>query len=114
MRGEDAAEALPETVVTAAAPHPDDPAALLLAAMGPTGRLWSRTSGPAGRDALLEVGLGAGSRVSLPAVGALGIAGPRPRLSRAARGGGAPHAGGAPPGPRVKVLRTAARGPPHP
>ncbi|MBZ9596134.1 FHA domain-containing protein [Streptomyces erythrochromogenes] len=85
VRGEDAAEALPETVVTAAAPHPDDPAALLLAAMGPTGRLWSRTSGPAGRDALLEVGLGAGSRVSLPAVGALGIAGPRPRLSGAAR-----------------------------
>ncbi|MFG2340381.1 FHA domain-containing protein [Streptomyces yangpuensis] len=85
VRGEDAPQALPETVVTAAAPHPDDPAALLLAAMGPTGRLWSRTSGRAGRDALLEVGLGAGSRVSLPAVGALGIAGPRPRLSGAAR-----------------------------
>ncbi|MEC4575432.1 FHA domain-containing protein [Streptomyces virginiae] len=85
VRGEDVAQVVPEAVATAAAPHPDDPAALLLAAMGPTGRLWSRTPGRAGHAALLEVGLGAGSRVSLPSVGALGIAGPRARLSGAAR-----------------------------
>ncbi|MFF9056202.1 FHA domain-containing protein [Streptomyces erythrochromogenes] len=85
VRGEDVAEAAPEAVVAATPPHPDDPAALLLAAMGPTGRLWSRTSGRAAGTALLEVGLGAGSRVSLPAVGALGLAGPRARLSGAAR-----------------------------
>ncbi|MEV7558658.1 FtsK/SpoIIIE domain-containing protein [Streptomyces sp. NPDC089795] len=80
VRGEEPAEAPPEPV--AAAPHPDDPAALLLAAMGPTERLWSRTPG---HPAALEVGLGAGSRVSLPAVGSLGLAGPRPRLAGAAR-----------------------------
>ncbi|MFD6230800.1 FHA domain-containing protein [Streptomyces sp. NPDC060232] len=85
MRGEDVAQAVAEAADTAAAPHPDDPAALLLAAMGPTGRLWSRTPGRAGHAALLEVGLGAGSRVSLPSVGALGLAGPRARLSGAAR-----------------------------
>ncbi|MEV6675645.1 FHA domain-containing protein [Streptomyces erythrochromogenes] len=85
VRGEEVAQAAPEAVVTATPPHPDDPAALLLAAMGPTGRLWSRTSGRAAGTALLEVGLGAGSRVSLPAVGALGLAGPRARLSGAAR-----------------------------
>ncbi|MFE0578279.1 FHA domain-containing protein [Streptomyces sp. NPDC058866] len=85
VRGEDIAEDIAEAVVAAAAPHPDDPAALLLAAMGPTGRLWSRTSGRAGGSALLEVGLGAGNRLSLPAVGALGLAGPRARLSGAAR-----------------------------
>ncbi|MCX4963018.1 FHA domain-containing protein [Streptomyces virginiae] len=80
VRGEEPAEAPQEPV--AAAPHPDDPAALLLAAMGPTGRLWSRTPG---HPAVLEVGLGAGSRVSLLAVGALGLAGPRARLAGAAR-----------------------------
>ncbi|WP_405424923.1 FHA domain-containing protein [Streptomyces erythrochromogenes] len=85
VRGEDVAQAAPEAVVAATPPHPDDPAALLLAAMGPTGRLWSRTSGRADGSALLEVGLGAGSRVPLPVVGALGLAGPRARLSGAAR-----------------------------
>ncbi|MGW6576829.1 FtsK/SpoIIIE domain-containing protein [Streptomyces sp. NPDC054945] len=80
VRGEEPAEAPPEPV--AAAPHPDDPAALLLAAMGPSERLWSRTPED---PAVLEVGLGAGSRVSLPAVGALGLAGPRTRLAGAAR-----------------------------
>ncbi|AQT72735.1 FHA domain-containing protein [Streptomyces sp. fd1-xmd] len=85
VRGEDVAQAAPEAAVAAAQPHPDDPAALLLAAMGPTARLWSRTSGRAAGSAPLEVGLGAGSRVSLPAVGALGLAGPRARMSGAAR-----------------------------
>ncbi|MFC6136092.1 FHA domain-containing protein, partial [Streptomyces spororaveus] len=80
VRGEEPAEAPPEPVL--AAPDPDDPAALLLAAMGPTERLWSRTPG---QPAALDVGLGAGSRVSLPAVGALGLAGPRTRLAGAAR-----------------------------
>ncbi|MFB6564656.1 FHA domain-containing protein [Streptomyces sp. NPDC056400] len=80
VRGEEPAEAPQEPV--AAAPHPDDPAAVLLAAMGPTERLWSRTPG---HPAVLDVGLGAGSRVSLPAVGALGLAGPRARLAGAAR-----------------------------
>ncbi|MEW2139027.1 FHA domain-containing protein [Streptomyces sp. NPDC005409] len=82
VRGEDLAEAVPEAVATAAAPDPDDPATLLLAAMGPTERLWSRTPG---HPAALTVGLGAGCRVSLPAVGALGIAGPRARLAGVAR-----------------------------
>ncbi|MFK0236143.1 FHA domain-containing protein [Streptomyces vinaceus] len=65
--------------VTAAAPDADDPAALLLAALGPTRRLWSR---PPGR---LDVGLGAGSRIAFEEVGALGIAGPRARLTGVAR-----------------------------
>ncbi|MFE9634744.1 FHA domain-containing protein [Streptomyces sp. NPDC006463] len=73
-------EAAPETA--SAAPDPDDPAALLLAALGPTERLWSR--GP-GHPRVLEVGLGAGSRVPLRTVGALGIAGPRARLAGVAR-----------------------------
>ncbi|MFD8146335.1 FtsK/SpoIIIE domain-containing protein [Streptomyces sp. NPDC059708] len=64
------------------APDPDDPAVLLLAALGPTGRLWSR--GP-GHPGFLEVGLGAGSRVGLLAAGSLGIAGPRARLTGVAR-----------------------------
>lgn len=68
--------------VAAARPDPDDPAALLLAALGPTERLWSRTPG---HPAVLEVGLGAGSRTSLRAVGSLGIAGPRARLAGVAR-----------------------------
>ncbi|WP_314253038.1 FHA domain-containing protein [Streptomyces kutzneri] len=80
VRGEEPAEAPQEPV--AAPPDPDDPAAVLLAAMGPTERLWSRTPG---HPAVLDVGLGAGSRVSLPAVGALGLAGPRTRLAGAAR-----------------------------
>ncbi|MGW0751944.1 FHA domain-containing protein [Streptomyces sp. NPDC002587] len=65
-----------------AAPDPDDPAALLLAALGPTGRLWSRDPG---HPRVLEVGLGAGSRVALRGVGALGVAGPRARLAGVAR-----------------------------
>ncbi|MFD9481718.1 FtsK/SpoIIIE domain-containing protein [Streptomyces nojiriensis] len=80
VRGEEPAEAPQEPV--AAPPDPDDPAAVLLAALGPTERLWSRTPG---HPAVLNVGIGAGSRVSLPAVGALGLAGPRPRLAGAAR-----------------------------
>ncbi|MFJ7587898.1 FHA domain-containing protein [Streptomyces sp. NPDC097617] len=80
VRGEEPAEAPQEPVP--AAPDPDDPAALLLAAMGPTERLWSRTTG---QLAVLDMGLGAGSRVSLPAVGALGLAGPRARLAGVAR-----------------------------
>ncbi|MGW2666934.1 FHA domain-containing protein [Streptomyces sp. NPDC001272] len=63
-------------------PHGDDPAALLLAALGPTGRLWSR--GPS-HPGFLEVGLGAGSRVALRESGSLGLAGPRPRLAGLAR-----------------------------
>ncbi|MFD7262929.1 FtsK/SpoIIIE domain-containing protein, partial [Streptomyces sp. NPDC059874] len=83
VRGEDLAEAPEEPLpATAAAPDPDDPAALLLAALGPTERLWSRTPDDPRR---LEVGLGAGSRVSLPAVGGLGVAGPRARLAGVAR-----------------------------
>ncbi|MGP3686404.1 FHA domain-containing protein [Streptomyces sp. IBSNAI002] len=84
VRGEEPAEAPagPAAVAVAAAPDADDPAALLLAALGPTERLWSRTPG---HSAVLEVGLGAGSRVSLRAVGALGIAGPRARLTGLAR-----------------------------
>ncbi|MGW7441071.1 FHA domain-containing protein [Streptomyces sp. NPDC054849] len=91
VRGEDVPEAAPQAVAFAAAPDPDDPATLLLAAMGPTERLWSRTpgqagqAGQAGHAAALHVGLGAGSRVSLPAVGALGLAGPRTRLAGVAR-----------------------------
>ncbi|OKK19742.1 cell division protein FtsK [Streptomyces sp. CB00455] len=83
VRGEDAepSPAEPEPL-PAALPDPDDPAALLLAALGPTERLWSRT---AGHPRVLEIGLGAGSRVPLRTVGALGIAGPRARLSGVAR-----------------------------
>ncbi|MFF5705373.1 FtsK/SpoIIIE domain-containing protein [Streptomyces sp. NPDC012794] len=66
----------------AAAPDEDDPAALLLAALGPTGRLWSRG---AGHPRFLQAGLGAGCRVALPECGSLGIAGPRARLTGVAR-----------------------------
>ncbi|MFD3697250.1 FHA domain-containing protein [Streptomyces sp. NPDC058646] len=86
VRGEEAAEQpLPEPeapVTTAAPPGPDDPATLLLAALGPTERLWSR--GP-GHPAVLDVGLGAGSRVALRTSGSLGVAGPRARLAGVAR-----------------------------
>ncbi|MCJ1677041.1 FHA domain-containing protein [Streptomyces sp. APSN-46.1] len=80
VRGEEGpgAEVVAETAV-AALPYADDPAALLLAALGPTRRLWSRAPG------VLDVGLGAGSRVSLREAGALGIAGPRARLTGVAR-----------------------------
>ncbi|MEU9377681.1 FHA domain-containing protein [Streptomyces sp. NPDC048255] len=86
VRGDEAALQLPEpeaaAVPATAAPDPDDPAALLLAALGPTERLWSR--GP-GHPGVLDVGLGAGSRVALRTVGALGVAGPRARLAGVAR-----------------------------
>ncbi|MBT2456142.1 FHA domain-containing protein [Streptomyces sp. ISL-86] len=80
VRGEEVAEV--EVVVEAdpaVVPDADDPAALLLTALGPTGRLWSRAAGA------LDVGLGAGSRVALREAGALGIAGPRARLTGVAR-----------------------------
>ncbi|MFF1559219.1 FHA domain-containing protein [Streptomyces sp. NPDC058279] len=80
VRGEDIAEpAVEAEAPPVAPPAADDPAALLLAALGPTGRLWSRPPGA------LDVGLGAGSRVDLREAGALGIAGPRPRLTGVAR-----------------------------
>ncbi|MFD8952616.1 FHA domain-containing protein [Streptomyces xanthophaeus] len=85
VRGDETAEPLPEpeaVAAAAAAPDPDDPAALLLAALGPTERLWSRAPGHSG---VLDVGLGAGSRVALRTVGSLGIAGPRARLAGVAR-----------------------------
>ncbi|WP_406011425.1 FHA domain-containing protein [Streptomyces sp. NBC_00637] len=84
----------------AAPPAPEtwpDPAALLLTALGPGPRLWER--GP-GHPEALTVRLGTGDRPApdgsglLPAVpvttglrevGALGLAGPRPRLSGLAR-----------------------------
>jgi hypothetical protein len=66
----------------AAVPDADDPAALLLAALGPTPRLWSRGQG---HLAELEVGLGAGSRVGLREAGSLGIGGPRARVTGLAR-----------------------------
>ncbi|MGW2997573.1 cell division protein FtsK, partial [Streptomyces sp. NPDC001193] len=80
VRGEDLDEAGGvDEAVAAAVPDADDPAALLLAALGPTRRLWSRGRGR------LDVGLGAGSRVALQDAGALGIAGPRARLTGVAR-----------------------------
>ncbi|MFD9356535.1 FHA domain-containing protein [Streptomyces sp. NPDC060031] len=80
VRGEEApAERVATGTAVATRPDPDDPAALLLAALGPTRRLWSREPGA------LDVGLGAGSRVALREVGALGIAGPRARLAGVAR-----------------------------
>ncbi|MFD9265244.1 FtsK/SpoIIIE domain-containing protein [Streptomyces goshikiensis] len=82
VRGEQAGQA--EDVRAAAAavsarPAADDPAALLLASLGPTRRLWSR------RPGTLDVGLGAGCRVAFQDVGALGVAGPRARLTGVAR-----------------------------
>ncbi|MFF4451007.1 FtsK/SpoIIIE domain-containing protein [Streptomyces goshikiensis] len=82
VRGEQAGQV--EDVRAAAAtvsarPAADDPAALLLAALGPTRRLWSR------RPGALDVGLGAGCRVAFQDVGALGLAGPRARLTGVAR-----------------------------
>ncbi|MFG2715885.1 FtsK/SpoIIIE domain-containing protein [Streptomyces goshikiensis] len=82
VRGEQAGQA--EDVRAAAAavsarPAADDPAALLLAALGPTRRLWSR------RPGALDVGLGAGCRVAFQDAGALGLAGPRARLTGVAR-----------------------------
>ncbi|MFJ3924975.1 FHA domain-containing protein [Streptomyces sp. NPDC090022] len=83
-RDEQAPEAVPAapSAVVLAVPGEDDAAALLLAALGPTERLWSR--GP-GHPERLVVGLGAGSRVALRETGALGLAGPRARLGGLAR-----------------------------
>ncbi|KOU23214.1 hypothetical protein ADK52_19175 [Streptomyces sp. WM6372] len=89
--------------VVAAAPDADDPAALLLAALGPTRRLWSRGRGR------LDVGLGAGSRVAFQEVGSLGIAGPRARLTGVARSVVAQLAGLHGPGELEIVLLAADR-----
>ncbi|MFF3844830.1 FHA domain-containing protein [Streptomyces sp. NPDC002328] len=98
----DVAAAVEPTAPYVAAPYPvpdtwPDPAALLLTALGPGPRLWER--GP-GHPEALAVRLGTADRAApdgsglLPAVpvtaglrevGALGLAGPRPRLSGLAR-----------------------------
>ncbi|RSS79623.1 FtsK/SpoIIIE domain-containing protein [Streptomyces sp. WAC06614] len=70
-----------EVAAAPAAPVADDAAALLLAALGPTPRLWSR--GP-GHPEELVVTLGAGSPVALRHT-ALGVAGPRGRVLGVAR-----------------------------
>ncbi|MFE9843613.1 FtsK/SpoIIIE domain-containing protein [Streptomyces goshikiensis] len=82
VRGEQAGQAEDGRAAAAAVsarPAADDPAALLLAALGPTRRLWSR------RPGALDVGLGAGCRVAFQDVGTLGVAGPRARLTGVAR-----------------------------
>ncbi|MFD0315341.1 FHA domain-containing protein [Streptomyces flavalbus] len=98
---DDGAAGVPPTAPSATAPHqPEtwpDPAALLLTALGPGPRLWER--GP-GHPEALTVRLGTADRTApdgsglLPAVpvtadlreaGALGLAGPRPRLAGLAR-----------------------------
>ncbi|MEU3279518.1 FHA domain-containing protein [Streptomyces antibioticus] len=98
--GEAASGAGPEPAA-APAPAPEtwpDPAALLLTALGPGPRLWERA---AGHPEALTVRLGTADRTApggsgplLPAVpvtadlreaGALGLAGPRPRLAGLAR-----------------------------
>ncbi|MFI5616954.1 FHA domain-containing protein [Streptomyces sp. NPDC051567] len=107
VRGEDEWQAPPEPgAVAPALPDADDPAALLLAALGPTGRLWSR--GP-GHPRALEVGLGAGSRVPLRTAGSLGIAGPRARRAGLARSVVAQLAGLHAPGQLETVLICADR-----
>ncbi|MGI5450030.1 FHA domain-containing protein [Streptomyces sp. CA-243310] len=105
VRGEDIAEPAAEAEpAPTARPSADDPATLLLAALGPTGRLWSRPPGA------LDVGLGAGSRVELREAGALGIAGPRARLTGVARSVIAQLAGLHAPGRLEIVLVCAGRG----
>ncbi|WP_454320941.1 FHA domain-containing protein [Streptomyces phaeoluteigriseus] len=95
---EQVAEAVPEPPagVPSAPDTWPDPAALLLTALGPGPRLWERRPG---HPETLAVRLGTADRVapdgsSLPAVpvtagllevGALGLAGPRPRLAGLAR-----------------------------
>ncbi|MFD7033620.1 FtsK/SpoIIIE domain-containing protein, partial [Streptomyces sp. NPDC059917] len=69
-------------VAAGAEPAADDPASLLLAALGPTERLWGRGQDHPER---LVVTLGAGARVPLRTAGALGLAGPRARLTGLAR-----------------------------
>ncbi|MER5719970.1 FHA domain-containing protein [Streptomyces sp. NPDC002132] len=98
--GDPAVAVPPAPAVLAPYPVPDtwpDPAALLLTALGPGPRLWER--GP-GHPEALAVRLGTADRTApdgsglLPAVpvtaglrevGALGLAGPRPRLAGLAR-----------------------------
>ncbi|MFF1546205.1 FHA domain-containing protein [Streptomyces sp. NPDC058291] len=90
-------EARPATAPTSAPETWPDPAALLLTALGPGPRLWERAPG---HPEALAVRLGTADRPApdgsglLPAVpvtaglrevGALGLAGPRPRLSGLAR-----------------------------
>ncbi|WP_420497901.1 FHA domain-containing protein [Streptomyces sp. DSM 116496] len=100
VRGADAAEveavAEPAAAVVAR-PGSDDPAALLLTALGPAPRLWA---GPAG----LHVTLGAGSEVALRETGALGIAGPRARLTGVARSVIARLAALHAPGQRLEIV----------
>ncbi|MGW1771497.1 FHA domain-containing protein [Streptomyces sp. NPDC002104] len=103
VRGADAAEV--EVVAEAAAaviarPGSDDPASLLLTALGPAPRLWA---GPPG----LEVTLGAGSEVPLRETGALGIAGPRARLTGVARSVIARLAALHAPGQRLEIVLVA-------
>ncbi|MFF3211393.1 FtsK/SpoIIIE domain-containing protein [Streptomyces sp. NPDC002886] len=100
VRGAEAAEV--EVVAETAAavtvrPGSDDPAALLLTALGPAPRLWA---GPAG----LDVTLGAGSEVALRETGALGIAGPRARLTGVARSVIARLAALHAPGQRLEIV----------
>lgn len=77
---DEAADAVAAEAEAECLPGGDNPAALLLAALGPTARLWARDPATA-----LSAGLGAGSRVSLREAGALGLAGPRARLTGLAR-----------------------------
>ncbi|MBT2453086.1 hypothetical protein J7F03_39920, partial [Streptomyces sp. ISL-43] len=105
VRGEEPAEAeVPAETSTAAAvavrPGSDDPAALLLAALGPAPRLWA---GPPG----LDVTLGAGSKVALREAGGLGIAGPRARLAGVARSVIAQLAALHAPGQRLEIVLVA-------
>ncbi|MFZ3497953.1 FHA domain-containing protein [Streptomyces sp. 5.8] len=100
VRGPEAAEV--EVVAETAAavtprPGSDDPATLLLTALGPAPRLWA---GPAG----LDVTLGAGSEVALRETGALGIAGPRARLTGVARSVIARLAALHAPGQRLEIV----------
>lgn len=98
--GEAVAEAA-ATGFSRARPGVDDPAALLLAALGPAPRLWS---GPAG----LDVTLGVGSKVALLETGALGIAGPRARLTGVARSVIAQLAALHAPGQRLEIVLVSA------
>ncbi|MET9465775.1 FHA domain-containing protein [Streptomyces sp. NPDC006544] len=110
VRGEDSAQGeavgaaaahAGATASVAARPGADDPAALLLAALGPTPRLWA---GPPG----LDVTLGVGSGVALLETGALGIAGPRARLTGVARSVIAQLAALHAPGQRLEIVLIAA------
>nr|WSX54676.1 FHA domain-containing protein [Streptomyces sp. NBC_00974] len=110
VRGEDSAQvqAVAEAAAhagaaasVAARPGADDPAALLLAALGPAPRLWA---GPPG----LDVTLGVGSKVALLENGALGIAGPRARLTGVARSVIAQLAALHAPGQRLEIVLIAA------